>query len=169
MEAFIGQVVLVGFNFAPYGWAFCDGSLLPISEYSALYTLIGTTYGGDGVQTFGLPDLRGRTPIGDGTGPGLSPYVLGQRGGAEQVTITAQTYPKHTHSLSGTSDSGNAQNPSGALLASGQNVYRNSPPIEVMNAAMVGFAPGNSLPHANLQPYQCCNWIISLFGIFPAP
>jgi microcystin-dependent protein len=168
MEAFIGQILLVGFNFAPAGWAFCDGSLQAINENPTLFNLIGTTYGGDGQTTFALPDLRGRTPIGIGTGPGLSNYVLGQPGGAENVTITPATYPTHTHSLSGTSDSGNAQNPSGALLASGQNIYRAGPPVEVMNAAMVGMAPGNSLAHNNLQPFQVCNWIISLFGIYPS-
>jgi microcystin-dependent protein len=168
MDQFVGQVVLAGFNYAPAGWAFCDGSLLPISQYEALFSLIGITYGGDGVSTFALPDLRGRTPIGQGTGQGLSPYVLGQRGGAESVTITSQTYPNHTHSLSGTTDTGNAQNPSGAVLGTGQNAYKTEAPTLIMNAAMCVPAAGASLPHENRQPYQVCNWIISLFGIYPS-
>jgi microcystin-dependent protein len=167
MQAYIGQVLLVGFNFAPVGWALCDGSLLGINQNSALFNLIGTTYGGDGVNTFGLPDLRGRTPISYGQGPGRSNYIVGQMGGAEQVSITAQTYPTHSHSLSGTSSTGGAQTPSQAFLASGQNVYSTETPTSGMNSLMCGMSPGSSLPHENRQPFQVCNWIICLDGVYP--
>jgi microcystin-dependent protein len=167
MDQYIGQIVLAGFNFPTAGWAFCDGSLLSISENSALFNLIGTTYGGDGVNTFGLPDLRGRTAVGQGTGIGLSTYVMGQIGGAESVTINAQTYPSHNHLLSGTSDTGDAQNPSGAVVATGVHIYKVETPVLTMNSAMCG-PSGNGTPHENRQPYQVCNWIISLVGVYPS-
>jgi microcystin-dependent protein len=167
METFVGQILLVGFNFAPVGWHFCDGSLLPISEYDVLFNLLGTTYGGDGVSTFGLPDLRGKTAIGIGTGPGLSAYVLGQTGGVEQVSIGSQTYPTHTHALTGTTDSGTAQNPSASVLATGQTVYKTESATVGLNPATCGNSPGGSVPHENRQPFQTCNWIISLFGVYP--
>jgi microcystin-dependent protein len=168
MDQYLGQILLAGFNFAPAGWHLCDGSLLPIDQNDILFNLIGTTYGGDGVNTFALPDLRGRTAIGQGSGQGLSPAIMGQRGGAEGVNITSQTYPMHTHTLAGTSDTGDAQNPSGAVVATGQTIYRPEAPTLVMNNAMCGVAPGSNLPHENRQPYQVCNWIISLVGIFPS-
>ena len=169
MLTYVGQVLLVGFNFAPAGWAVCDGSLLQISSYEALYALLGTTYGGDGVSTFGLPDLRGRTAIGYGQGVGLGNYVIGQKAGAESVTITQQTYAGHNHSLLGTSTAGGAQTPSQAFLASGQTVYSVDSPTEGMNVQACGSSPGGALPHENRQPYQACNWIISLFGVYPSP
>jgi microcystin-dependent protein len=168
MEVYVGQVLLVGFNFVPVGWARCDGSLLPISQYDVLFNLIGTTYGGDGVQTFALPDLRGRAPISSGQGPGLSPYTMGQPGGTEQVSLNVQNYPAHNHLLIGASVDGGSQTPVQAFLASGKNIYNAESPVEGMNAAMCGPSPGSSLPHDNLQPYLVCNWIISLFGIFPS-
>lgn len=168
MDQFVGQILLTGFNYAPVNWHFCDGSLLPISQYDALFTLIGTTYGGDGVNTFALPDLRGRTAIGQGNGQGLSPALMGQIAGVENVTITSQTYPQHTHTLSGTSATGNSLNPSNSLLAVGQVVYRAEAPTLTMNPAMCGPATGHNNPHENRQPYQVCNWIIALFGVFPS-
>ena len=167
MDQYVGQVLLAGFNYAPQGWRFCDGSLLPIDQFSVLFNLIGTTYGGDGVSTFALPDMRGRTAIGQGTGQGLSPAIMGQRAGAEFVTITAQTYPQHSHSLAATSDTGNAQNPSGSIVASGQVVYKTEVPTLTMNPVMCGPAAGLSNPHENRQPYQVCNWIIAVEGLFP--
>jgi|ERR1700722_218418 microcystin-dependent protein len=167
MDQYVGQVVLAGFNFPPAGWAFCDGSLLQISQYDVLFNLIGTTYGGDGVSTFALPDLRGRTPVGQGSGAGLSTYVMGQIGGVESVTINAQTYPAHNHLLSGTSDTGDAQNPSTAVVAAGVNIYKTETPTLTMSAAMCG-PSGNAIPHENRQPFQVCNWIISLFGVYPS-
>lgn len=167
MEIFVGQIILAGFNFSPVDWAPCDGRLLQISQFEALFQLIGTTYGGDGQSTFALPDLRGRTALCMGQAPGLSSYVIGQIGGVEGVNITAQTYPNHTHTLNTTSTAGGSQNPTNAVLASGQNVYRSGEaPVEIMSARMCGTS-GNSIPHDNRQPYLVCNWIISLFGIFP--
>jgi microcystin-dependent protein len=167
VDQYVGQILLAGFNYAPFGWHFCDGSLLAISNYPVLFQLIGTTYGGDGVNTFALPDLRGRTAISQGTAPGLSTYVVGQIGGVEAVTINSTTYPMHNHTLSGTSDGGNAQNPTGAVVATGQNIYRTEAPPETFNGIMCAPAPGSNLPHENRQPFQVCNWIIALEGIYP--
>jgi microcystin-dependent protein len=168
MDQYLGQILLTGFNFAPLGWHFCDGSLLSIAENSALFNLIGTTYGGDGVNSFGLPDLRGRTPMGQGNGPGLSPAIMGQIAGSESVTITSQTYPMHTHTLLGTSDTANGQNPSLAVVANGPTIYRAENPTVVLNNSMCGPAAGQGLPHENRQPYLVCNWIIALEGIYPS-
>ena len=167
---YVGQITCVGFNFAPVGWHFCDGSLLPISQYETLFNLIGTTYGGDGQNTFALPDLRGRTPVGTGQLSGGGNYIIGQSGGAEQVTITTQQYPNHTHPLVATGNAGNANAPAGAYLASGQSVYTSNAPqaSDTLAPATVPPAPGNSLPHANLQPFLTCNWVISLFGVYPS-
>jgi microcystin-dependent protein len=168
MDQYLGQILLTGFNFAPLGWHFCDGSLLSIAENSALFNLIGTTYGGDGINTFGLPDLRGRTPMGQGNGPGLSPAIMGQIAGTESVTITSQTYPMHTHTLLGTSDTANSQNPSLAVVANGPTIYRAETPTVVLNNSMCGPAAGQGLPHENRQPYLVCNWIIALDGVYPS-
>jgi microcystin-dependent protein len=167
MDQYLGQILLTGFNFAPVGWHFCDGSLLAISQNDALYNLIGTTYGGDGVQTFALPDLRGRTAIAQGSGPGLATYIMGQRAGTEFVTITAQTYPTHHHNLNGTADTGNALTPTTAVVAVGKSIYKTETPTLTMNAAMCGPAAGLSNPHENRQPYQVCNWIIAVEGVYP--
>lgn len=169
-QPFIGQVVCVGFNFAPAGWAFCDGSLISISENSALFNLIGTTYGGDGVNTFALPDLRGRTPVGTGQLAGGGNYIIGQSGGAEQVTITAQQYPHHTHPLTATAANGNSNAPANGFLAGGHQVYTTNAPqtADALNSAAVSTAPGGSQPHSNLQPFLTCNWIIALFGVYPS-
>ena len=168
-QPYVGQLLCVGFNFAPAGWMMCQGQLLPISEYETLYTLIGTTYGGDGQSTFGLPDLRGRIPIHQGSSGG-SNYVLGQPGGAESVTIIAGTYPNHTHTLQANSGGASAQTPTNNLLANtNPGVYHNASPTVNMNAAAVGNSPGGNLPHENRQPFQVLNWVISLFGVYPTP
>jgi len=169
MEVFIGQVLLVGFNFVPAGWALCDGSLLPISQNDALFNLLGTTYGGDGVTNFGLPDLRGRTSIGYGTSTLGTSYVLGQSGGAENVTITPTTYPTHSHTIGASKSPGNNNSPSGATLSSGQTVYVNNPTLTApLNSLACTPSTGSSLPHDNLQPYVTLNWIIALAGIYPS-
>jgi len=170
MTPYIGQVICVGFNFAPQGWAFCDGSLISISENSTLFNLIGTTYGGDGVNTFALPDLRGRTPIGTGQLTGGGNYILGQPGGVEQVTITAQQYPNHTHSLMATTANGSANAPANGFLAGGHHVYTTNAPqtADALNSSAVSTTVGGGQPHSNLQPYLTCNWIISLFGVYPS-
>jgi microcystin-dependent protein len=165
---FIGQITAVGFNFAPQGWAFCDGSLLPISQNDALFALIGTTFGGDGVQTFALPDLRGRTPIGTGQTGGTSNYVMGQRQGVENVTLTTGQIPQHTHGVSATGSQANSGTPGGifgaAASVSPYAASGNHSSLAVQSVAN----DGGSQPHDNLQPYQTLNWIISLFGIFPS-
>jgi microcystin-dependent protein len=166
---YVGQLVCVGFNFAPYGWAMCQGQLLPISEYEALFALIGTTYGGDGQTTFALPDLRGRVPISQGPLSGGSNYVLGEVAGVEQVTITSNTYPAHTHVLAGTTSAASSQTPTNNLMANTTpGVYHNITPTVAMNAASIGMSPGSNLPHSNIQPYLALNWVISLFGVFPS-
>ena len=166
-QPFIGQLLLVGFSFAPQGWAFCDGSIIPIADNDTLFNLIGTTYGGDGVNTFGLPDLRGRVPISQGQSPGTGNYVPGQMGGVEQVTVMLQQYPTHTHGFMCTSDAGGSNNAANAMLATGQTIYKDSPSLtNTMNAAMLSPIQGGNQPHDNMQPYLVCNWIISLFGIF---
>jgi microcystin-dependent protein len=172
MQVFVGQLLLVGFNFAPAGWNFCDGTLLPISQFEALFNLIGTTYGGNGQTTFGLPDLRGRTPIAIGQLQGGSNYVLGQSGGAENVTIAASNYPTHNHLVNGVSSGATSSSPVGTTLAGSRSIYVSNTPASVaLNPAMVGQSnpPASGGPHANLQPYQTLNWIISLYGIYPSP
>jgi microcystin-dependent protein len=169
MQVYVGQVLLVGFNFAPLGWAPCDGRLLSISEYQILYSLLGTTYGGNGQTTFGLPDLRGRTAIGLGPSKSGSNYVLGQNGGAENVTVTSNTYPLHSHSIGASKGTGNLNAAAGAALASGQTIYVSNPTLTApLNSLACTASPGGSLPHNNLQPYLTLNWIIALDGIYPS-
>lgn len=170
MTPYIGQIVCAGFNFAPQGWALCDGSLIPISESTTLFNLIGTTYGGDGVNTFALPDLRGRAPIGTGQLTGGGNYVIGQRGGAESVTVTLQQYPNHSHPLEATTANGNSNAPANGFLAGGQSVYTTNAPqsADTLNQASVSMGLGGNSPHSNLQPFLTCNWIISLFGVYPS-
>src|SRR5258706_11019874 len=168
MSAYVGELRLVGFSFAPVGWQNCDGSILSISENDTLFALIGTTYGGDGQSTFALPDLRGRAPIHMGQGPGLSNPTIGQTGGAESVTITLNQYPAHTHPLMASSNAGSSNNAAGAVLGNGQPIYSSAAPSVLLNAVIDGGSGGGSQPHDNLQPYLTLNWIISLFGIFPS-
>ena len=164
-QPFIGEIRLFGGNFAPAGWAFCNGQLLAISENDALFTLIGTTYGGDGESTFALPDLRGRVPIHVDTG-----FVLGQNGGVEQVTLTTQQIPVHSHPLLASTAGGSSTNAAGNVTASSpsMDLYFQDVASASMNAAAV-LPVGGSQPHENLQPYLCVSYIISLFGIFPSP
>jgi microcystin-dependent protein len=160
---------MFGGNFAPAGWAFCEGQLLPISENDALFNLIGTTYGGDGQSTFGLPNLSGRVPVHQGQGPGLSNRTIGELGGVESVTLTTQQLGGHTHALVATQNVGNQSNPQGQLMAAGTNVlmFRTINPQIQMAANIVGVA-GGSQPHDNMMPYLVIDFIISLFGIFPS-
>ena len=166
---YVGEIRMFGGNFAPAGWAFCDGALLAISEYDTLFNLIGTTYGGDGQATFALPDLQSRLPVHQGTGPGLSAYTIGETGGVEQVTLTTQQIPAHTHAVQAYGDQpGSAVSPGGRLPAQSFNVvpYINDVPTGSFNAAAVEATGGNQ-PHTNIQPILCINFIISLFGIYP--
>ena len=170
MEVYVGMLLLVGFNWAPVGWALCWGQLMPISGNEPLYNLIGTTYGGDGTNTFGLPDLRGRAPIGIGQSTAGSNYPLGQMSGVENVAIFQNTYPTHTHLVYGTSAVAGASNPSAAIVAGGRSIYASNTTATVdLNPAMVTMSPGTNGAHSNIQPYQVLNWIISLYGIYPSP
>ena len=163
-DPFVAEIRIFPFNFAPKGWAWCDGQLLPISQNTALFSLLGTTYGGDGQSTFALPDLRGRLPMHQGNG-----FILAETGGAEEITLTTQQIPAHTHPFLGSSDPANSPNPGSNVVArSAQvNMFFNGSTSVQMNAAMVG-PVGGSQPHNNLQPYLAINFIISLFGIFPS-
>jgi microcystin-dependent protein len=165
-QPYVGQILAVGFNFAPVGWAFCDGSLQAISENETLYTLLGTTYGGDGVNTFALPDLRGRVLIHQGGG-----FVMGQQGGTETVTLAATQLPAHTHALQASNLAGSTNTPTSAtnLATTSTPVPIYAPPgTNVALAPQAIGASGGSQPHDNLQPLLVVNYIISLFGVFPS-
>jgi microcystin-dependent protein len=168
-QPYVGEIRIFGGNFAPNGWNFCDGSLLPISENEVLFQLIGTTYGGDGQQTFQLPDLRGRLPLHMGTGSAGTSYTIGENGGVEQVTITTQTMPQHTHPLIGSKNNGSQPGLSNNVLASSTLIqpYAAETADAPLAASSVSFV-GGSQPHTNLQPFLCVNFIISMFGIFPS-
>jgi microcystin-dependent protein len=165
---FVGEVRLVGFNFAPYGWNICNGQLLPISEYATLYNLIGTTYGGDGVQTFGIPNLQGRVTVHQGQLSGGSAYVMGQMSGSENVTITSNTYPNHTHPFVCSSNDASSSAPGGNTVGGAIKMYDAATPTTPMSGAMIGVSAGSSLPHTNLQPFVALNWVIAFFGIYPS-
>lgn len=163
-------------NFAPAGWLFCDGQLLPIGENETLYTLFGTTYGGDGINSFALPDLRGRIPIHAGQGPGLTRRALAAQGGQERVTLTPPQIPSHGHALRASTTAGSSTAPAGlapAMLANGSNTYGQSGSGPITFNADFGqnaLAPaGHSADHPNVMPYLCINFIVSLFGIYPTP
>jgi microcystin-dependent protein len=164
-QPYVGEIRMFAGNFAPAGWMFCEGQLLPISEYETLFNLIGTTYGGDGQSTFALPDLRGRLPLHQGSG-----FVLAETGGAEEITLTVSQIPAHSHPFLATSDPANTPNPGNNVLArSAQvNMFFNGSTASTMSPSMVG-SVGGSQPHTNFQPYLCVDFIISLFGIFPSP
>ena len=168
-QPYVGEIRMFGGNFAPAGWMFCEGSLLPISENETLFQLIGTTYGGDGQSTFGLPDLRGRVPVHMGQGPGLSSYVLAQTGGVESVTLTTNQTPIHSHTPAA-SNTGGSDSPANNFwgnTATGKP-YSAAPPAVQMNAGTIT-PTGGSQPHENMIPFLCVSYIISLFGIFPSP
>jgi microcystin-dependent protein len=168
---YVGEIRLFAGNFAPVGWALAQGQLLPIAQNSALFALLGTVYGGDGSSTFGLPDLRGRVPVGFGTGPNLSNYNLGQKGGTETQTITVNQIPSHTHPLNITAAAGTTDNPKGALLAtgSGATLYSTTGAAAgTLATSAVGPAAGGGQPLTNVQPYIALNYIIATQGLFPA-
>jgi microcystin-dependent protein len=166
---YVGEIRMFAGNFAPAGWQFCNGALLQISEFDTLFNLIGTTYGGDGQQTFAVPDLQGRVPIHMGQGPGLSSYIIGQNGGVETVTLSTQQIPQHGHTPVG-SNSGSSDNPSGNYWAntSTGKPYTAAPPTVQLNGGTITQAGGNQ-PHDNMIPFLCVSYIISLFGVFPSP
>jgi microcystin-dependent protein len=179
-QPYIGQIMIFGGNFAPAGWAFCQGQLVPISENDTLFNLIGTTYGGDGQQTFGLPNLQGRVPLHMGQGAGLSNYNIGQTGGVESVTLNTQQIPNHSHMVQVASPNANTNisTPAGNVVLadqyqnSGQNFFSYGPfngsNQSALGSQSIGFS-GGSQAHENRQPLLVLNFIISLFGIYPSP
>jgi microcystin-dependent protein len=178
-DVYIGTIMMVGFNFAPQGWALCNGQLLAISQNTALFSLLGTTYGGNGTTNFALPDLQGRVPIHMGNGNGLSPYVIGQNGGAEGVTLLATQLPQHLHPVATpcSTANGTTNNPANAYPAMGIADSRpvvNAPTYATAATAGQTMAQfntgntGNNLPHPNIQPYLTVNFIIALQGLFPS-
>lgn len=163
-QPYVGEIRMFAGNFAPAGWMFCEGQLLPISENETLFQLIGTTYGGDGESTFALPDLRGRLPIHQGSG-----FILAETGGAEEITLTVNQIPAHSHPFLGSSATAGSTTPGNNVFATAlQDVYVEDLTVRNLNASAIS-AVGGSQPHTNFQPYLCVNFIISLFGIFPSP
>jgi len=172
-EVFLGQIMLTAFNFAPRGFALCIGQLMPISQNQALFSLLGTQYGGDGISTFALPDLRGRVPLGAGASADPSwqptPAVVGQKAGVESVTLTQAQMPAHIHLFQGTSDAGTTRNPTGKVYGSNSSaIYAQANGTQVpLNPATLG-ATGNTSPHENMQPFRVINYCIALSGIYPS-
>jgi len=165
---FVGEIRMVGFNFAPVGWALCNGQLLAIAQNNVLFALIGTTYGGDGLNTFALPDLQGRIPVHMGNGPGLTPRIIGELSGSENVTLTTSQLPAHTHAPQAHSANGSQSSPQNALWAGAPAAsYSANPAAIAMNSTLIA-ATGGSQPHTNVMPFQAINFIISQFGIFPS-
>lgn len=167
-QPFVGQVIAVGFNYAPVGWALCNGQLLDISQYQALYTLIGTTYGGNGQTNFALPNLQGRVAVGTGQGLGLSNYVLGQVTGTEAVSLTTGQIGAHTHNLAASANQSQSTPATNEVLGTPTTpIYLKSGGTTGLAGNAVGNAPGGATPHENLQPFQTINYIIALQGIYP--
>ena len=169
-EPFVGEIRMFAGNFAPRGWAYCDGQLLAVSQNDALFSLLGTIYGGDGRTTFGLPDLRGRIPIHAGSGPGLSPRQLGAKSGVEKVTLTTDQLGAHTHGWECTNQDAQERSPVGNTAAkTGQDIYKDGAPsgLQDFASSMVGDT-GGSRSHTNLMPALCIHFIIALFGIYPS-
>jgi microcystin-dependent protein len=174
MSPFVGQLLLVGFNFPPFQWAFCQGQLMSLSQNTALFSLLGTQYGGDGRSTFGLPDMQGRLAIGAGQGPGLTDYAMGEKGGTESVTVLQTEMAQHNHTVMGYAQFADQPSPTNQALSEAVNsagspvgVYATGIPGALMANTAITPA-GNSLPHTNLMPYQALNWIIALNGVYPA-
>jgi microcystin-dependent protein len=168
-EPFLGQLMLFAGNFCPRGWADASGQLLSISQNTALFSILGTMYGGNGQTTFGLPDLRGRVPISAGQAPGLSNYVEGQTGGGETLTVQLNNMPPHSHAVGATTRAANRAQPGGKLLASsdvGINTYHVGPPNRTMDPAMIGVTGGGQ-PIGHRGPYLTLRWCIAIEGIFP--
>ena len=163
-QPYVGEIRIFAGNFAPAGWMFCEGQLLPISENETLFQLIGTTYGGDGESTFALPDLRGRIPLHQGNG-----LILAEMGGVEEVTLTINQIPAHSHPMLASNDLPSQNSPQSNVLgqAANKNFRAGNPSVTISPQAVA--ATGGSQPHTNFQPYLCINFIISLFGIFPSP
>jgi microcystin-dependent protein len=172
MEPFVGQIIPVGFNFAPVGWLLCQGQIVSIAQFDVLFALIGTAYGGDGQTTFGIPDLRGRSPLHQGQGTNLSNYILGQPSGTENVTLLAQQVGAHTHTFMASTQTATTITPDdttalgNATAGGGMSVYDAGAATTPLSAASIG-PQGGSNPHENRQPYLGVNYIIAWAGIFP--
>ena len=165
-DAFIGQIQIFAGDFAPTGWALCNGQILPIQQYAALFSLLGTQYGGNGTNNFALPNLQGAAPLFYGQGPGLTPYVIGEQGGSENVTLLSTQVPAHTHPIAAASEVGESSTPIAHSFARANiQTYVSTPPnaTATVNTNLVG----NGLPHNNMQPYLTLTFIIALQGIFP--
>jgi microcystin-dependent protein len=169
-QPYVGEIRMFAGNFAPAGWALCQGQTMAIAENDTLFQLIGTTYGGDGQETFNLPDLQSRMPIHMGTAPSGTTYQIGEAAGVETVTLTTQQIPNHTHAMMASQDNGTQSNPGGNVVAQDPSVklYRVMAPSANLNASAVGPA-GGSQPHDNMQPFLVINFIISLYGVYPSP
>ncbi|HYZ82762.1 MAG TPA: tail fiber protein [Bryobacteraceae bacterium] len=170
-DAFIGTILMFAGNFAPRGWALCQGQLMSIAQNSVLFSILGTMYGGDGITTFGLPDLRGRVPVGTGQGPGLAPVTQGEIDGSASVTLTITQIPAHNHTLGCSNQAGNQTDPTNHIIAAesqgATQTYTDQNPNQTMNPVSIG-AAGGSQPHDNMQPYLGMNYIICLEGIYPS-
>jgi len=168
-DPFVGEIRMFAGNFAPRGWALCDGQLLSVSQNDALFSLLGTVYGGDGRTTFGLPDLRGRIPVHAGQGPGLSQRRLGEKGGQEQVTLNVNEWPSHTHAFRASKAIGAKANPTGQVVAAGPSVklFTQSPPNAYL-ASTALTSVGGGQPHSNVMPFLGINFIIALVGVYPS-
>jgi microcystin-dependent protein len=166
-QPYVGEIRMFAGSFAPAGWQFCDGSILPISENEVLFQLIGTTYGGDGESTFAVPNLCGRLPVHMGTGPSGTTYQIGEMAGVEDVTLTVQQIPPHTHPMMGSANTATGPTPAGQVYAAA-DIY-SAPASSPINMSPQSITPeGGSQPHSNIQPYLVVSYIISLFGIFPS-
>ena len=168
MDPFVAEIRIFPFNFAPKGWAWCDGQLLPLSQNTALFSLLGTTYGGNGKSNFALPDLQGRAPMHPGQGPGLSLHDLGETGGSETVSLLESEIPSHSHAVSASASDGTNQSPVGEKLAAGVGIGQYAPPGPLTGLSANALAPaGGDQPHNNLQPYLTFYFNIALQGVFP--
>lgn len=167
-DQFLGEIRIVGFNFAPTGWATCDGQLIPLSQNTALFSLLGTFYGGDGKSTFALPNLQGSVPLGQGQGAGLSEYVIGQQAGSQTVTLVSSEMPAHAHGLMAFTDPADLKVPATRALARSSNgpAYTPAANLATANPTAIGVM-GSSSPHNNMQPYLTMLFVIAMQGIFP--
>ena len=166
-DQFLGEIRTVGFNFPPNGWAFCNGQILPIAQNTALFSLLGNFYGGDGRSTFALPNLQGLTPINQGNGAGLSPRSLGQTGGVAGVSLTVSQIPPHTHGMVGSATAGTTGQPAGDNFAEPRGLVYGASSGSVMSGAALSVT-GGGLPHNNMAPYLALNFVIALVGIYPS-
>lgn len=168
MDPFVAEIRIFPFNFAPKGWAFCDGQILPLSQNTALFSLLGTTYGGDGKSNFALPNMQGNAPMHPGQGPGLSLHDLGETGGSDTVSLLESEIPSHSHAFTVSASDANSQTPDGQLLAAGVGIGQYAAPGALTNLSDNAIAPaGGDQPHNNMQPYLTLNFCIALQGVYP--